>query len=172
MKHRILAATVAVAATAFAASTLAQAPQTVRLNLASAFPTSLTLIGEAPVRLSKTIEELSDFYDAIARRGVAVAEAARRAPDADASVAAQLGLIRDRLGWEHAEAETPRAVLERLSALAACIAAEARVDTAAPTSGDPCAELARFEGWYAERFGSPFWALFDRYSPETPVVDF
>jgi hypothetical protein len=102
----------------------------------------------------------------------AMAEAARRAPDADASVAAQLGLIRDRLGWEHAEAETPRAVLERLSALAACIAAEARVDTAAPTSGDPCAELARFEGCYAERFGSPFWALFDRYSPETPVVDF
>jgi TRAP-type mannitol/chloroaromatic compound transport system substrate-binding protein len=59
MKHRILAAAVAVAATAFAASTFAQAPQKVRLNLASAFPTSLTLIGEAPPKLAKKIERAS-----------------------------------------------------------------------------------------------------------------
>jgi hypothetical protein len=62
-------------------------------------------------------------------------------------------------------------VLERLSTLAACIDAEVRANAAA-AAGEPCAELASFEGWYAERFGSPFWAVFDRYSPETPVVDF
>jgi hypothetical protein len=99
----------------------------------------------------------------------AMAEAARRAPDADTSVATQLSVIRERLGWGSAEEGTPRAVLGRLSALVACIDAEFRAN--AP-SDDPCAELARFEDWYAERFGSPFWALFDRYSPETPVVDF
>jgi hypothetical protein len=99
----------------------------------------------------------------------AMAEAARRAPDADTSVATQLSGIRERLGWGNVEEGTPRAVLEQLSALAACIDAEVRAN--AP-SDDPCAELARFEDWYAERFGSPFWALFDRYSPETPVVDF
>jgi hypothetical protein len=80
----------------------------------------------------------------------AMADAARRAPDPEASVAAQL---------------------ERLSTLAACIDAEVRANAAAP-AGEPCAELASFEDWYAERFGSPFWAVFDRYSPETPVVDF
>jgi TRAP-type mannitol/chloroaromatic compound transport system substrate-binding protein len=37
----------------------AQAQQKVRLNLASAFPTSLTLIGEAPVKLAKKVERVS-----------------------------------------------------------------------------------------------------------------
>jgi TRAP-type mannitol/chloroaromatic compound transport system substrate-binding protein len=60
MKHRILAATVACVAASFAVAAFAQQPpQKVRLNLASAFPTSLTLIGEAPVRLSKKIERAS-----------------------------------------------------------------------------------------------------------------
>jgi hypothetical protein len=63
-------------------------------------------------------------------------------------------------------------VLERLSALAACIDCEVRAGIPEPPAGDPCAELARFERWYAERFGVPFWALFDRHSPETPLVDF
>jgi hypothetical protein len=101
----------------------------------------------------------------------AMADAARQAPDPEVSVAAQLDLIRERIGWSGVEGETPRTVLERLSTLAACIDAEVRANAAAP-AGEPCAELASFEGWYAERFGSPFWAVFDRYSTETPVVDF
>jgi TRAP-type mannitol/chloroaromatic compound transport system substrate-binding protein len=44
---------------AVSGAALAQAPQKVRLQLASAFPTSLTLIGEAPVKLSKKIERAS-----------------------------------------------------------------------------------------------------------------
>jgi TRAP-type mannitol/chloroaromatic compound transport system substrate-binding protein len=44
---------------AFALAASAHAQQKVRINLASAFPTSLTLIGEAPVRLSKKIERAS-----------------------------------------------------------------------------------------------------------------
>jgi hypothetical protein len=123
---------------------------------------------EAAARI-ETLERARTF--AFRRLNVlrTMAEAARRAPDTDASIAAQLALIRDRLSWENAEDETPRAVLERLSALATCIDAEVRAN--AP-SDDPCAELARFEDWYTDRFGGPFWGLFDRYSPETPVVDF
>jgi hypothetical protein len=123
---------------------------------------------EAAARI-ETLERARTF--AFRRLNVlrAMAETARRAPNSDASIAAQLALIRDRLSWENAEDETPRAVLERLSALAACIDAEVRANG---PSDDPCAELVRFEDWYAERFGSQFWALFDRYSPETPVVDF
>jgi hypothetical protein len=104
---------------------------------------------EAAARID-TLERARTF--AFRRLNVlrAMADAARRAPDPEASVAAQL---------------------ERLSTLAACIDAEVRANAAAP-AGEPCAELASFEDWYAERFGSPFWAVFDRYSPETPVVDF
>ena len=47
------------AAFAVSGAALAQTPQKIRLQLASAFPTSLTLIGEAPVKLSKKIERAS-----------------------------------------------------------------------------------------------------------------
>lgn len=102
----------------------------------------------------------------------AMAEAASRAPDSATSIAAQLSLIRDRLGWAGADGETPRAILDQLTPLAACVDAGVRTGTAASVTDDLSAELARFESWYSERFGNEFWALFDRYSPETPVVDF
>jgi hypothetical protein len=126
---------------------------------------------EAAARI-ETLERARTF--AFRRLNVlrAMAEAAGRAPDAEASIAAQLALIRDRLGWQAAEGETPRAVLDRLAALAACVDGDVRAGTAELAPDSPCAELARFESWYAERFGSAFWALFDRYVPETPVVDF
>jgi hypothetical protein len=126
---------------------------------------------EATARI-ETLERARTF--AFRRLNVlrAMLEAARRAPDPDASIAAQLDLIRDRLGWAGSEGETPRLVLDRLVLLAACVDAEVRPPAADPTADDACAELARFEAWYTERFGTPFWALFDRYSPETPVVDF
>jgi hypothetical protein len=125
---------------------------------------------EAAARI-ETMERARTF--AFRRLNVlrAMAEAAGRAPDPDASIAAQVGLIRDRIGWRRPEDETPRAVLERLAPLAASVDAEVRAGADADT-GDSCAELERFERWYAERFGVPFWALFDHHSPETPVVDF
>jgi hypothetical protein len=126
---------------------------------------------EAAARI-ETLERARTF--AFRRLNVlrAMAEAASRAPDPAMSIAAQLGLIRDRLGWAGTEGETPRAVLEQLSPLAACVDAGVRAGTAAGMAEDLSAELTRFESWYAERFGHEFWALFDRYSPETPVVDF
>jgi TRAP-type mannitol/chloroaromatic compound transport system substrate-binding protein len=59
MKRHVLATAVACFAAAFVGTASAQAPQKVRINLASAFPTSLTLIGEAPVRLAKKLERAS-----------------------------------------------------------------------------------------------------------------
>ena len=56
---RYVAAAAALAMAAASAAANAQAPQKVRINLASAFPTSLTLIGEAPVKLSKKLERVS-----------------------------------------------------------------------------------------------------------------
>jgi TRAP-type mannitol/chloroaromatic compound transport system substrate-binding protein len=49
----------AAAAIAFALPLSAQAQQKVRINLANAFPNSLTLIGEAPVKLSKKLDRIS-----------------------------------------------------------------------------------------------------------------
>ena len=54
---KILIAAAAGSMLAFSAATHAQ--QKVRINLASAFPTSLTLIGEAPVKLSQKLNRLS-----------------------------------------------------------------------------------------------------------------
>jgi hypothetical protein len=71
----------------------------------------------------------------------AMAEVAGRAPNREAAIAAQLDLIRERIGRQNTDATTPRAVLERLSALAACIDAEVRADPGAAASGDSCAEL-------------------------------
>jgi hypothetical protein len=33
-------------------------------------------------------------------------------------------------------------------------------------------ELAAFEAWFEGVHGTPFYALFDQYFPEVPVVDF
>jgi len=56
---RLLALAAVSAVALLAGPAAAQAPQKLRLNIASAFPTSLTLIGEAPVKLSKKIERVS-----------------------------------------------------------------------------------------------------------------
>jgi TRAP-type mannitol/chloroaromatic compound transport system substrate-binding protein len=54
---RFLIAAAAGSALAFSAATSAQ--QKVRINLANAFPNNLTLIGEAPVKLSQKLKRLS-----------------------------------------------------------------------------------------------------------------
>jgi TRAP-type mannitol/chloroaromatic compound transport system substrate-binding protein len=56
MKQTLIAAA---AGCALAVSAAAQAQQKVRLNLASAFPSSLTLIGEAAPKLAKKVERIS-----------------------------------------------------------------------------------------------------------------
>jgi TRAP-type mannitol/chloroaromatic compound transport system substrate-binding protein len=56
---KFLMTAMAAAALALAAPAQAQSPQKVRINMANAFPNSLTLIGEAPVRLAKKLERLS-----------------------------------------------------------------------------------------------------------------
>src|SRR5258705_2088981 len=49
----------AIAAAAITFTVAAQAQQKVRINLANAFPNNLTLIGEAPVKLSAKLKRLS-----------------------------------------------------------------------------------------------------------------
>ncbi|HET7298462.1 MAG TPA: C4-dicarboxylate ABC transporter, partial [Burkholderiales bacterium] len=56
MNHGLIAAAAAIA---LALPLGAQAQQKVRINLANAFPNSLTLIGEAPVKLSQKLNRIS-----------------------------------------------------------------------------------------------------------------
>ncbi|GGH07812.1 hypothetical protein GCM10007036_02940 [Alsobacter metallidurans] len=93
------------------------------------------------------------------------------APDGAANAA--LAAVRRELNWDD---DTPvrTAILGRLEPVAAAVAAIALPGE--PTEVDPGAELgpalAAFESWHLAEYGAPFWALFDVYVPERPVVDF
>jgi hypothetical protein len=79
-----------------------------------------TAFRREPTARIETLERARTF--AFRRLNVlrAMAEVARRAPDPGASLAAGLGLIRDRLGWTSVEDEARRAVLDELGPLAVC----------------------------------------------------
>jgi hypothetical protein len=104
-------------------------------------------------------------------------EAAAADTAEDASAAAVLALCTE-LGWEQL---TPvrQTIVGQLTGLADAVAEVARevpAEDAAPAATARGAEvleqLARFENWYEAEFGQPFFALFDTYVAETPVVDF
>jgi hypothetical protein len=91
----------------------------------------------------------------------AVAGAMAEAEQEKEAVAAAERVLRDKLGW--ASDSAPRlAVLRQFDAVASAMHGAAE-ETAA---------LSRFEAWYQEAHGSPFWILFEHYMRETPLVDF
>lgn len=99
----------------------------------------------------------------------AVMKAVGAAAKPDEAVAAGVAALRDELGWVGASAARTE-VLERFAAVvAALVPAD---DGVAADRPDPGAALADFEAWYVETHPLPFWALFDQYVSETPVVDF
>jgi hypothetical protein len=86
------------------------------------------------------------------------------------AIAAALAAMRAKLGWS-GDSEAREEVLLAFTPVArAMFLAHATDEIEAPP--DVPGALAAFERWYAESRGSPFWALFDQYVPETPVVDF
>ncbi len=103
------------------------------------------------------------------------ATAISEAAEPEKAVARARFVIAQTLGWEE---PGPRQalVLDRLSpfleALSASLTpgAAAADDNAADTGA--AAALRRFEDWYRAETGSEFYALFERYMPETPRVDF
>jgi len=104
----------------------------------------------------------------------AIAEAVATAEDSKLAVACGSAVLRTKLGWT-SDSEARDAVLSRFAPVA-----EAVFDTLAPPpppdeeapKADVIQSLAEFERWYAQTHSSPFWALFDQYVTETPVVDF
>jgi hypothetical protein len=101
----------------------------------------------------------------------AVAEAVAAAESEEIAVAASLALLRSRLGWS-SDSDARSEVLSRFSPVAAAVFA-----CLAPLDGETSAPdvtrvLEEFEAWYAATRATPFWALFEQYVAETPVVDF
>lgn len=94
------------------------------------------------------------------------------AEDETAACGAAAGAVAGELGWS-TEGETHKPVLDRLNDVTRALwrargAASAPAEQCAPGAG----ALADFERWYHAYAGLPFYALFDQYVPETPLVDF
>ncbi len=87
------------------------------------------------------------------------------------------GALCAALGWS-GDSPARDAVCEQFAAVAQGIfanrvlASRDEERSAAANGADVLGALAAFEAWYAATHSGPFWALFDQYVSETPVVDF
>jgi hypothetical protein len=100
-----------------------------------------------------------------------VADAVAAAESKEIAVAGSLALVRSRLGWS-SDSDARSDVLSRFSPVAEAVF----VSLAPPDEESPATDVTRaleeFETWYAATHATPFWALFEQYVSETPVVDF
>jgi hypothetical protein len=103
----------------------------------------------------------------------AVTAAVTSAEKEDDALTRAASAVRDGLGWD-TTSEARTEVIDRFAPVALALF-QARASEAAESSDD-CARvlaaLSAFETWYANSHTGPFWALFDQYVPQTPVVDF
>lgn len=99
------------------------------------------------------------------------ASAGTAASEPEQTWSVQRQAVRDELGWTE-DSVAYDAILARLQpvALAVWKCACATSDGDAPTAVVP--ELEAFEAWFEGVHGKSFYALFDQYVTEVPVVDF
>jgi hypothetical protein len=88
----------------------------------------------------------------------------------EAALAAQRKAVREELGWSGPSAAHD-AILERLEPVGRVVW-QCACGREAGTPSAVHAELEAFEAWFERAHGKPFYALFDQYVPEVPVVDF
>lgn len=98
------------------------------------------------------------------------AKAIAEAEEPESAVLLARFVIAQMLGWEEASARQED-VLDRLTPFLTALATEAS-RTASPATESAEKALRSFEDWYRAETGSDFYALFERYIPETPRVDF
>ena len=78
-------------------------------------------------------------------------------------------IVAQSLGWDEI-GPRQELVLTRLRPVFEALQAAMADDRDSPDAVQEA--LATFEDWYGAETGSDFYALFDRYMPETPRVDF
>jgi len=97
---------------------------------------------------------------------LAASASAKSEPEA---VAALQNRVCREFDWD-AEAEGVKPVVARFADVGSAVWRE--TSDGADQGESFIDELLRFEAWYEQRHGKPFWNLFDQYMPETPLVDF
>ncbi len=101
-----------------------------------------------------------------------LASACDGAADETAACALAAGAVAGELGWS-TQGETHKPVLDRLNDVTRELwQARGPAGAAADQATPGASALAGFERWYHAHAGLPFYALFDQYVPETPLVDF
>ncbi len=92
------------------------------------------------------------------------------ADEPEKAVARARFVIAQTLGWEEI-GPRQELVLDRLTPFLEALRTELSTEAASTT--ESAAEALRgFEDWYRAEIGSDFYALFERYMPDTPRVDF
>jgi hypothetical protein len=92
------------------------------------------------------------------------------ASEADQVWAMQRQAVREELGWT-GKSEAHDAILARLQPVAQAVRqCVCTLEGQAPAPVTP--QLEAFEAWFEGAHGKSFYALFDQYVPEVPVVDF
>lgn len=85
------------------------------------------------------------------------------------SWAAQRQAVADELGWTHIS-EAYGTILDRLRPVADAV--RACLCTPEAPAASVSEQLAQFETWFESVHGQSFYALFDQYVSEVPVVDY
>jgi hypothetical protein len=114
------------------------------------------------VAATKTAEAAETAYRAeYAKRVAALAQ--------ERAFAFRRATLRARLGWDF-DSEARDEIVSRFAPV--CAALREDDEAQAKDAADPAEALAAFEAWHIEARGVPFWVLFEKWMPETPVVDF
>jgi len=93
--------------------------------------------------------------------------------DQAVAVANSLALLRTELGWDE-DGDSRSTVLSRFVPVAEAVFVDLTPPNEAHAPSPDAAvinALAEFERWYAATYPTSFWALFDRYIPEMPLVE-
>lgn len=124
---------------------------------------------EAAVRIEALARERANAFRRLNFVRVTT-KAIAEAEDPDKATARARFIVAGALGWEEIG---PRQalVLDKLIPVFEAIQAEMSASEG-PSCPSSQAALHAFEDWYRQETGTEFYALFERYMPETPRVDF
>jgi hypothetical protein len=90
--------------------------------------------------------------------------------NADEAISAQCAAVREEFGW-HGENDAHKSIIEEMRPLAHAVWQCIRETETGPAEAVTAA-LEKFEAWFLEARGTPFYVLFDQYVAEAPLVDF
>ena len=91
----------------------------------------------------------------------------------DTAVAAQADAISARFDWELIRTPDQQELMDALGPIFAAVAAAATTPSGSPDAANELIGLLdAFEHWFAKRFGTEFWPLLDRFTPDVLSAEF